>query len=42
MLQMRRVQEWEAIMGGFQQPLHSPDQASDGSSMERVFSLADQ
>jgi L-rhamnose mutarotase len=37
-----KVQEWEAIMGGFQQPM---PQSRDGQRwvvMERVFSLAEQ
>ena len=37
-----KVQEWEAIMGGFQQPLPQSRPGQRWVVMERVFKLADQ
>jgi L-rhamnose mutarotase len=37
-----KVQEWEAIMGGFQQPLPQARPGQRWVPMERVFSLAEQ
>ena len=37
-----KVQEWEAIMGQFQQPLPQSRPGQRWVPMERVFSLADQ
>jgi L-rhamnose mutarotase len=37
-----KVQEWEAIMGRFQQPLPQARPGQRWMVMERVFSLADQ
>ena len=38
----QKVQEWEAIMSGFQQPLPQSRPGQRWVVMERVFSLADQ
>jgi L-rhamnose mutarotase len=37
-----KVQEWEALMGKFQQPLPQAKPGERWMVMERVFSLADQ
>jgi L-rhamnose mutarotase len=37
-----KVQEWEALMGGFQQPLPQARPGQRWLVMERVFSLAEQ
>jgi L-rhamnose mutarotase len=37
-----KVQEWEVIMGGFQQPLAQSRPGQRWVVMERVFNLADQ
>jgi L-rhamnose mutarotase len=37
-----KVQEWEAIMGQFQQPLPQSRPGQRWVEMERVFNLADQ
>jgi L-rhamnose mutarotase len=37
-----KVQEWEAIMGGFQQPLPQARPGQRWVPMERIFSLAEQ
>jgi L-rhamnose mutarotase len=37
-----KVQEWEAIMGQFQQPLPASRHGQRWVEMERVFNLADQ
>lgn len=37
-----KVQEWEAIMSGFQQPLPQSRPGQRWVEMERVFNLADQ
>jgi len=37
-----KVQEWEVIMGGFQQPLPQSRPGQRWVVMERVFNLADQ